>query len=145
MQHFVLANGLGGVTGVTARAMQVTEGEKAQSYKWSQKERRPQMEERRDGQETRKEEVRSCATPSDQGFDHCETSKTSKCASSRERSLTKTPSNATRRSFWTGYTPRPAAACNCDEATGIGIHRGDEKEKGDDKSSTTRESVHESV
>lgn len=70
------------------------------------------MEERRKDQEARNDEVRPCATPSDQGFDQCGKSKTSECASSRERSLTKAPSDATRRSFWTGYTPRPAAGDN---------------------------------
>src|SRR5579862_1836594 len=114
-------------------------------YKWRQKERRPQMEERRKGQETRNEEVRSCATPGAQGFDQCGKSETSKCASRRERRLTKAPSNATRRSFWTGYRPRPAAGCSCDEPIGHGTHSGDAKEKGDDKSSSTRESIHESI
>ena len=103
------------------------------------------MEERRKDQKTRDEEVRPCATPSDQGFDQCGKSKTSECASSRERRLTKAPSNATRRSFWTGYRPRPAAGCNCDEPRGNGTHSGDTKEKGDDKSSSTRESIHESI
>ena len=111
----------------------------------AEKEWRPQMEERRKDQETRNEEVRFCATPSDQGFDQCGKSKTSECASSRERSLTKAPSNATRRSFWTGYRPRPAAGCNCEEAGGNGTQSGDAKEKGDDKSSSTRKSIHESI
>ncbi len=93
------------------------------------------MEERRKDQETRNDEVRPCATPSDQGFDQCGKSKTSECASSRERSLKKAPSDATRRSFWTGYTPRP----------GHGNYGGDAKEKGDDKSSSTRKSIHESI
>ena len=103
------------------------------------------MEERRKDQEARNDEVRFCATPSDQGFDQCGKSKTSECASSRERSLKKAPSDATRRSFWTGYTPRPATGFSCDEPRGNGTHSGDAKEKGDDKSSSTGKSIHESI
>ena len=103
------------------------------------------MEERRNDQEARNDEVRPCATPSDQGFDQCGKSKPSKCASSRERSLMKAPGNATRRSFWTGYSPRPAAGCSCDEPRGNGNYDGDAKEKGDDKSSSTRKSIHEYI
>ena len=55
------------------------------------------MEERRKDQETRNDEVRPCATPSNRGFDQCGKSKTSECASSRERNLKKAPSDATHR------------------------------------------------
>ena len=103
------------------------------------------MEERRKGQETRNEEVRSCATPGAQGFDQCGKSETSKCASSRERSLTKAPGNATRRSFWTGYTPRPAADFNSNLSKDKGSKEVGAKEKNDDKSSSTRKSIHESI
>jgi hypothetical protein len=111
----------------------------------AEKEWRPQMEERRKDQETRNDEVRSCATPSNQGFDRCGKSKTSDCASSRERSLTKAPGNATRRSFWTGYTPRPAADFNSKLSRDKGSEEVGAKEKSDDKSSSTRKSIHESI
>jgi hypothetical protein len=103
------------------------------------------MEERRQGHETRNDEVRLCATPSGQGFDQCGESKTSEKVCSRERSLKKAPGNATRRSFWTAYTPRPAAHSCCNLQRNNGTHEGDTKEKDDDKSSSTRESVSESV
>jgi len=104
------------------------------------------MEERRQGQEARKDEARPCATPRENGLDHCEKSGPLNCSSSRERSLTKAPEKATRRSFWTGYTPRPAA----EKVLGLpGEHeeKGIEliEEKSHDKSSSTRESVSESV
>jgi hypothetical protein len=103
------------------------------------------MEERRKGQETRNEEVSSCATPSEQGFDQCGKSKPSKCASSRERSLNKAPMNETRRSFWTGYTPRPAADFHSKLSRDNGTHEVKAKEKNHDKSSSTRESFSEPV
>lgn len=104
------------------------------------------MEERRQGHETRNEEARPCATPSDKGFDQCGRTKPSDCCCSRERSQKKAPIQSTRRSFWTGYTPRPAAA-------GILGLPGEHEEKGirvieeksHDNSGTTRESVSEPV
>jgi hypothetical protein len=111
----------------------------------AEKERRPQMEERRKDQETRNDEVRFCATPSDQGFDQCGKSKTSEKVCSRERSLKKAPGNPTRRSFWTEYTPRPAAHTCCNLQTDNGTHEDDTKENDHDKSSFTRESVSESI
>src|SRR5215470_7888686 len=67
------------------------------------------MEESCQGHEARNEEVRPSAPPSKNGLDHCNRTEPSRCASRRARSLTKPLSKATSRSFWTGYTPRPAA------------------------------------
>jgi hypothetical protein len=105
------------------------------------------MEERRQGQKTRNDEVRPCATPSGQGFDQRGESKTSEKLCSRERSLTKAPGNPTRRSFWTGYTPRPAAqsCCNLQRDNGTQEDGAKEKENDNDKSSSARESVSESI
>lgn len=72
------------------------------------------MEERGQVHETRKYEVRIGTPPRKQGFDHRGNSKPSTNVSSRERSLTKAPSNSTLRSSWTEYTPSPAAASDCD-------------------------------